>query len=93
MRKGQKLFLKIDVGLIQDIGLQEAALFSFLEFTAKAIKKDRDGFVGIDTRYIADSLGLNIRTIQRCRKKIVDRGLVTIKTGVNQNTKTKYKIN
>lgn len=93
MRKKQRLFLKIDVGLANDIGIREAMLFSFIEFKTKVLKPDRDGFVGIDTQYIADSLEWDTRTVRRYRRTIVDRGLVTIKTGVNQNTKTRYKIN
>lgn len=93
MRKEQKLFLKIDVGLSREIGVHEAMLFAFLKFTARVLRPDKDGFVGIDTQYISDSLGWNARMVQRCRRKIEDRGLVTIRTGVNQNTKTRYKIN
>ena len=93
MHKKQKLFLKIDVGLASDIGAHEAMLFAFIQFKLRVLRSDKEGFVGIDTQYIADSLGWNIRAVRRYRKKIVDRGLVTIKTGVNQNTKTRYKIN
>lgn len=92
MQLNSKLYLRVDLALVQDIGANAAILYAFIIFVAKKRQKDIHGFFSIETKYICQNLGLARNTLIRHRSILIKRGLIELRQGSNQNAKSYYKI-
>jgi hypothetical protein len=92
MGKESEVFLKVDEAMIRNLGSDAAVLYAFLLNASKVWKKDDDGYFVIWTKHIREKIGWSKWKIIRHRDKLVEVGLLRIKSGVNQNQQTKYKL-
>lgn len=92
MHRDDHVYLRVDLPLIQELGVGEAVLYAFLRFACKYQKKDKDGYCPISSKFICDQLKLARRTMYDRRDRLVTGGLIELRQGVNQNEKCLYRI-
>ncbi|MBQ9018251.1 hypothetical protein IJ117_00610 [Candidatus Saccharibacteria bacterium] len=92
MREAQLRYLKLDMNLARELGLDCAALFACLKFLAKRQKLDDHGFFQVDRAFLQPNLGLSRNRLLRARKELENKGLIQVIDGLNQNQKPRYKI-
>lgn len=90
--RDNRAFVKVDMGLVQDIGLDAAFLYGLIRNISNIRAIDDDGYFAIETEYLSKVSCWSKKTVVRHRLKLVDAGLLRLKNGVNQNIKVKYKI-
>lgn len=92
MREAQIKYLKLDMNLAREIGLDCAILYACLRFLARKQKLDDYGFFQVDRAFLQINLGLSRNRLLRARKDLEERGFIQVIQGLNQNQKSRYKI-
>ena len=85
-------FYRVEVEIVEKLGLKPAFLLAVLKNTAKIWKKDDQGRFAVWNSYLLEKTGFSRRTLERVREKLVEAGLISFEKGTNQNVPVKYKI-
>lgn len=88
----KKQFYKLDGGLIERYGLEEAALAGVLLSFSKVAIKDEQGFFAVETAWLAKRLHFSKAKLLRVIQSAKVHHLVQYNPGKNQNEKPKFKI-
>lgn len=85
-------FVKLDLRLVQEIGLDAAFLYAVLKNASQVWTKDDDGYFTIWTKYLAKQTGWSKNKVIWTRDKLIELKLLKFSQGKNQNSKNKYKL-
>jgi hypothetical protein len=88
----KKQFYKLDGGLVERYGLEEAALTGVLLSFSKVAEKDERGFFAVETAWLAKRLHFSKMKLLRVVQNAKTHHLIQYKPGKNQNEKPKFKI-
>lgn len=88
----KRKFYKIDSGLVERYGLEEAALAGVLLNFSKVAKKDERGFFAIETAWLAKRLHFSKKKLLRVVQNAKTHHLIQYQPGKNQNEKPKFKL-
>lgn len=91
-KMGKNQFVKLDLRLVQEIGLDAAFLHAVLKNASQVWTKDDDGYFTIWTKYLMQQTGWWQGKIIKERNRLIELGLIDFKQGKNQNSKNKYKL-
>ena len=89
---GKNQFVKLDLRLVQEIGLDAAFLHAVLKNASQVWSKDDDGYFAIWTKYLMQQAGWGKDKTIKTRDALIKAGLLEFKQGKNQNSKNKYKM-
>ena len=87
-----RAFIKVDIELVQFIGLEATFLYGALCNISNIKSVDDKGYFTVETSYLCRVTGWSRWTLIRHRNKLIEADLIRLKSGVNQNIKVKYKL-
>ena len=85
-------FLRLDLGLVRQLGPSPALLLVYLRYIASRQATDPHGYFSVDSGFIAEALGFTRKQQQRARSALIAAGLLDYLPGKNQNTKSRFKL-
>lgn len=92
MREAQIQYLKLDMNLAREKGLDCAMLFACLKLLARKQRMDDYGFFQVDRAFLEPNLGMSRDRLLRARKNLEESGMIQFIEGRNQNQRPRYKI-
>ena len=85
-------FLKVDLDIVREYGIDIALFCAYLKFVGKNIRKDNHGYFCFDAGYALNVLPFGLTKFKDIRKRTVEANLIDYIPGNNQNRKPRYKV-